>query len=132
MSMDRISNMVSSLKNCSMAGKDILEIPYTKECEDIAKVLKSREYIEEVKTFKNEGSTFKMLSIKLAKDGDHMRLTEAKRVSKPGRRVYRGYQELKPVLGGIGVLVVSTSRGIMDSLEAKKKKLGGEVICKVY
>jgi small subunit ribosomal protein S8 len=132
MSVDRISNMISSLKNCSMAGRDTLEIPYSRECEDIAKVLKQRELIDEIKVFKKEKSNMKMLSIKLTKEDDHIKLSEAKRASKPGRRMYRGYKELKPVLGGIGVLIVSTSRGIMDGQEAKKKKLGGEVICKVY
>jgi small subunit ribosomal protein S8 len=132
MSLDRTSNLISSLKNCSMAGRDTLEVPFTKECEAIAKVLKSRELVDEIKVFKKENSNLKMLSIKLSKDGDQIRISEAKRVSKPGRRIYRGYKELKPVLGGIGVLIVSTSRGIMDGQEAKKKKLGGEVLAKVY
>lgn len=132
MSVDRISNMVSSLKNCSMSGRAVLEVPYTRECENIAKVLKEKDFIEELKVFKKENSKMKLISIKLSKDGENIKLTEAKRVSTPGRRIYRGHKELKPVLAGLGVLIVSTPRGIMDGREAKKKKLGGEVICKVY
>jgi small subunit ribosomal protein S8 len=120
------------MKNVSMSGRDVLEVPYSKECESVAKVLKQKGFVEEVKIFKKENSAEKALKIKLSKDGDTIRLSEAKRISKPGRRVYKGYHEFKPVLRGLGVLIVSTSRGIMDAQEAKKKKLGGEVICEVY
>ena len=132
MSVDRISNMISSIKNSSMAGRDSLEIPYTSECESVAKVLKQKGFLEEVKVFKKEKSSTKMISIKLAKDGDNIKLSEAKRISKPGRRIYKGHKELRPVLQGLGVLIVSTSRGIMDGQDAKKKKLGGEILCEVY
>ena len=115
-----------------MAGRDTLEVPYTLECESIAKVLKQKDFIEDIKVFKKENSSTKMLKITLAKDGNVIKLSEAKRISKPGRRIYKSAQELKPVLQGLGVVVVSTSRGIMDGREAKKKKLGGEVICEVY
>lgn len=132
MSIDRISNMLSSIKNCSMAGRGHLEVPFTRECESVAKILKEKGFIEEVKVFKKEKSTTKYLSLDLAKDGDSIKLSQARVVSKPGRRVYKGYQDLHPVLQGLGILVVSTSRGIMDGQEARKKKLGGEVICEVY
>lgn len=132
MSVDRISNMLSAMKNVSMSGRDVLEVPYSKECESVAKVLKQKGFVEEVKIFKKENSAGKTLKIKLSRDGDTIRLSEVKRISKPGRRVYKGYHEFKPVLRGLGVLIVSTSRGIMDAQEAKKKKLGGEVICEVY
>jgi small subunit ribosomal protein S8 len=132
MSVDRISNMISAIKNSSMAGRSTLEIPFTRECESIAKVLKDKGFIDEIKVFKKEGSSSKYISLNLAKDGDVIKLSEAKVISKPGKRVYKGYQELLPVLQGLGVLVVSTPRGVMDGREAKKKKLGGEVICEVY
>ena len=115
-----------------MGGRDSLEIPFTSECECVAKVLKDRGFVEEVKTFKKENSSAKMLKITLAKDGNVIKLSEAKRISKPGRRAYIGYREVKPVLQGLGVMILSTSRGVMDAQEARKKKLGGEVICEVY
>jgi len=132
MSIDRISNMISAIKNSSMADRTHLEVPYTKECESIAKVLKDKGFLDEVKVFKGEKSSMKYLSLDLVKDGEVIKLSEAKVVSKPGRRIYKGYKELNPVLQGLGVMVVSTSRGIMDGREARKKKLGGEVICEVY
>ena len=132
MSVDRISNMISSIKNTSMVGKDSLEIPYTTECESIAKVLKKSGFLDDVKVFKKEKSSSKMLHLDLSKEDGVIKISEAKRVSKPGRRIYKGFKDLKPVLQGFGVLVVSTSRGVMDGREAKKKKLGGEVLCEVY
>ncbi len=132
MSVDRISNMVSSIKNSAMADRDVLEIPYTRECEDIAKVLKDNKFIEEIKIFKKEKSSSKMLSLKLLREDGKIKLSQTKRVSKPGMRVYKGHEELRPVLQGLGVLIVSTPRGIMDGRVARKKKLGGEIICEVY
>jgi len=132
MSIDRTSNMISSLKNSAMAGRGVLEIPHTNECESIAKVLKNCNFIEEVRVFKKEGSKSKMLGLTLSKKDDVIRLSQARRISKPGRRVYKRSEELRPVLQGMGVLVISTSRGVMDGREAKKKKLGGEVLCEVY
>ncbi len=132
MSVDRISNMISSIKNSSMAGRNSLEIPHTLECEAIAKVLKQKGFLDEIKVFKKEKSSSKMLHLGLVKEDGVIKLSEAKRISKPGRRIYKGSKEFKPVLQGFGVLIVSTSRGIMDGQEAKKKKLGGEVLCEVY
>lgn len=132
MSLDRLSNMISSIKNISMSGRDSLEIPFTFECESVAKVLKDKGFVEEVKTFKKEQSSSKMLKITLAKEGNVIKISEAKRISKPGRRAYIGYRDIKPVLQGLGIMILSTSRGIMDGQEARKKKLGGEIICEIY
>jgi len=131
MSVDRVSNMLSSLKNSAMAGKDFVEIKHTKECEAVAKVLEDKGYLEGVKAFKEEKGA-KMLHLGLVKKEDVAVLSEVKIVSKPGRRIYKKANELRPVLKGIGVLVVSTSRGIMSGQEARKKRLGGEVLCEVY
>lgn len=132
MSLDRLSNMISSIKNISMSGRDSLEIPFTFECESVAKVLKDKGFVEEVKTFKKEQSSSKMLKITLAKEGNVIKISEAKRISKPGRRAYIGYRDIRPVLQGLGIMILSTSRGIMDGQEARKKKLGGEIICEIY
>lgn len=132
MSIDRISNMLSSVKNSSMAERDVVEVVYSKECESVAKVLKDKGFFEEVKVFKKEDSSIKMMKIVLAKEDGRIIISHVKRISKPGRRIYRGWKELKPVLQGLGVLIVSTSRGIMSGGEAYKKKLGGEVVGEVY
>ncbi len=135
MIMDRMSNMLSNIKNHSMAGRTVLEIPYTKECEAVAKVLKERGFLEGMKIFKEVKSSAqggkKMMRLDLIVADGTPKITVIKRISKPGRRVYMGSAKLKKVAGGFGVLVVSTSRGVMSGDEAKKKKLGGEVICSV-
>jgi len=130
--MDRLSNMLSSLKNASMAKKSYVEIFYSKECEGVANVLKEAGFLEGVKTFKSKGKSHKGLRMDLAKEGDEFVLSEVQRMSKPGRRLYIGSGDIKPVVGGHGVLIVSTSRGIMSGDEAKKKKLGGELICRAF
>ena len=132
MSVDRISNMLSTIKNCSMSGRDFVEVPYSVQCEAIAKVLEDKGFLEGVKIFKKEKSLQKMLHIGLVKEDGKAKLSEVKRISKPGRRIYKGANELRAVLQGLGVVVVSTPRGIMSGTDARKKKLGGEVICEVY
>ena len=132
MSVDRLSNMVSSLKNTALSKKGWVEIYHSNECESVAKVLKAKGFIEDIKVFKPKGKAYKMLRIDLAKDeSGEIKLLDAKRVSTPGHRIYASARQLRGVAGGYGSAIVSTSRGIMDSIDAKKKKLGGEVLCEV-
>ena len=119
--MDHLSNMLSSIKNAAMAGKKSLEVVYTKECEEVAKSFKKNGFLENVKSFKEEGSSFKKLHLDLAYEGGASKVTDVKIYSKPGRRVYKGYKDLGKVLGGYGATVVSTSRGVMDGVEAERK-----------
>jgi small subunit ribosomal protein S8 len=123
--------MLSSIKNASMANKKSLEVVYTKECEEVAKSFKKNGFLENVRSFKEEGSGFKKLHLDLAFEGGAPKVTDVKIYSKPGRRIYKGYRDLGKVLGGYGATVVSTSRGVMDGMEARKKKLGGELICQI-
>lgn len=121
--------MLSSIKNAAMAGNPSLETFYSKECEGVASVLKENGFLEEVKIFKEKGSSFKKMKLVLAKEDDGFRLMDLKRISKPGRRMYSSSRDLRRIAGGTGTLVVSTSRGIMSGQDAKVKKLGGELIC---
>lgn len=130
--MDTIANMLSGIKNAGRAGRFFIEIPYSSMKEEILKVLKEKGFIESFKIFKLEGKSFKMLHIDLKYDNGVSLISEAKRVSKSGRRVYENKVGMKRVVGGYGISIVSTSKGVMDSMEAKRKKLGGEVICEVY
>ncbi len=123
--------MLSSLKNAAMAGNSFVETFYSKECEGVAKVLKEKGFLDDVKVFKPKGKSHKGLRLDLAKEDGLIKLTEVKRMSKPGRRLYVRSTDITPVSGGHGLVVVSTSRGIMSGQEAKTKKLGGEIICKV-
>lgn len=129
MSVDTISNMLSAIKNASLVGKPSLELPYTKQSEEIAKIMKASGYLANYKVFKHKGKSFKGLTIEIAYDNELPRFENIKRISKPGRRVYRGSSSFEELRGGYGTLIVSTSRGLMTASQAKNKKLGGEVIC---
>lgn len=133
MSVDTISNLVSIIKNASLVNKTYVEVNHTKESENVVNVLKDTGFVEDVKVFKEKDSIGKKLKITLAyeKDGTP-KITDIKRVSKPGRRIYVPSKNIKPVVGGYGINVVSTNRGVMTGEQAKIKKLGGEIICKVW
>lgn len=130
--MDTIANILSTIKNSAMAGRKFTEVPYSKVSEEVLKVLKEKGFLENVKVFKPEGSHFKMMHVDLVYEGGVSKISNIIRISKPGKRVYKGKKELRRVVSGFGISVVSTSQGIMESMEAKKRKLGGEEICKVF
>jgi len=132
MSVDRISNMLSSIKNASMTGNSFVEIPHSNVCEQIAEILKKKKFLENVKVFKEKGDSFKRLRLDIVYDNGVSRITDVKRISKPGRRIYKSSASFRKIAGGFGISIVSTSRGILSSDEAKKRKLGGEVICIVW
>jgi len=131
--MDTIANLLSTIKNASMVRKSSIELPFSKMNEGILTILKEKGFIDNVKVFKHKDSVIKGLHVDLKYSEDNKPLiSEAKRVSKPGRRIYLGSTELEFVRNGFGIGIVSTSRGLMTTEDAKKKKLGGEVICEVY
>ncbi len=130
--MDPIANMLSTIKNASMVGKPSIVVTYSKEKENIAEVLKNGGFLSEVKVFKDKEAPSKSLRLDIAYVDGVSKIKEIKRTSKPGRRIYKGYTEIRPVVANLGFMVISTSRGVMNSIEAKKKKLGGEVICTIY
>lgn len=132
MSVDRLSNMLSSIKNSKTSGRLFVEVYHTKECEGVAQVLRDEGFLSEVRIFKPKHTGYKMMRLNFTDDSNGKEITDVKRISKPGRRSYTTAGKIKPVVGGRGVLVVSTSKGIMSGLMAKKRKLGGELICKVY
>ena len=131
--MDPIANMLSAIKNSYMVGKPFIEIPYSKQREQVAKVLEKRGFLAKIKVFNPKDAPYKGLHLDLAYDETKVpSLNEIMRVSRPGRRLYMKASELRPVKSGYGLLVVSTPRGMMSGEDARKKKLGGEVICKVW
>jgi small subunit ribosomal protein S8 len=132
MSADTIADMLSTIKNAFSVRKPFVEVPYSKQKEQIAKVLEERGFISKVKVFSEKNSPIKGLHIDLAYTDDLSTIKDLRRVSKPGRRIYKEALDLNYVKSGHGILVVSTSRGIMSGEEARKKKLGGEVLCEVW
>ncbi len=130
--MDLISNVLSTVKNSSMSGKKFVEVSYSKMVEEVIKILKEEQFIDGYKVFKPEGSPFKMIHIDIKYEGGVGRISQIKKISKPGRRVYKEARKIREIMNGFGLAVVSTSRGVMSGRDARKKRLGGEVICEVY
>lgn len=126
---DPISDMLSRIKNGYMARKTQVSFPFSKMKLAIAKILKDNGYIGDIK---EEGDKKKEILVQLVYKNGKPAISQIKRVSKPGKRVYAGAQDLKLVLGGYGVSIVSTSVGIMTNKEARKANAGGEIICEVY
>lgn len=124
--------MLSMIKNAATAGNDSLDVFHSKESKSICEVLKDAGYIEEVKVFKPKGKSHKMIHLQLAKQGDFIKINDIKRISKPGRRVYKKVSEIHPSKGIYSTMVISTPQGILSDQEARKRKLGGELICEVY
>lgn len=132
MSVDTIGNMLSQIKNASMVNKEFVEFPHSKMREAILKVLEKYNYVDKVKTFKEKGAPHKSLHVDLAYDKKgNSKIREIKRISKPGRRLYTKKDEIKGVSPKYELTILSTSKGVMASVEAQKKNLGGQVICKV-
>jgi small subunit ribosomal protein S8 len=126
---DPISDMLTRIKNAYMARKAEVVLPSSKIKMAIAKILKENNYIAE---FSESGDVKKEMKLKLSYKNRQPAMQEAKRISKPGRRIYSGADELPKVLSGYGISILSTSRGIMTNREARKQKIGGEVICEIY
>ncbi|MBP9760199.1 MAG: 30S ribosomal protein S8 [Candidatus Pacebacteria bacterium] len=128
---DPIADMIIRMKNAAMANKDVVSMPMSKLKLAIAEKLKTRGFLSDV-TSRGKNVT-KTLEVTLARtsEGTH-RLTDVKRVSKPGMRVYTGSSEIQRVRGGMGVVVVSTPKGVLFGDEARKEKVGGEVLFEIW
>jgi len=131
MSGDTIANMLSQIKNATMAGHESVELPHSKVREEILKVLEEAGFVKEVKVFKESGMPYKSLHIEFVYEDGRSMIRDVRRISQPGRRAYSPSSEIKMTNPKYGVVVVSTSAGIMSGEDARKKKLGGEIICEV-
>lgn len=129
-SSDPISDMLTRIRNAQAVHKNTVRIPYSRMKLTIAKVLVDTGFIDKVE--EKTDSKFKELLVTINAIDQAARITKIERVSKPGRRAYAKADEIPTVLRGRGVMVVSTSKGVMTGDQAKKQRLGGELICKVY
>ena len=127
---DTIADMIIRIKNGYLARKGVVEVPFSKMKQSIAQILVSERYVEDVRV--EEKDAHKNLLVTLRYVGKTPAVTDVKRISKPGRRVYSPATTLPKALGGYGITIVSTNKGIMTETEARKQKVGGEVLCKVW
>nr|ARW63780.1 ribosomal protein S8 [Chondria sp. (in: red algae)] len=129
---DMISDMLTRIRNANLAKHQIVQIPGTQMTKNITQVLKDEGFIYEFKEI--EESLEKYIIISLKYKGKHKKpiITELKRISKPGLRIYANHKELPKVLGGIGIAIVSTSKGVMTDRNARQYGIGGEVLCYIW
>jgi small subunit ribosomal protein S8 len=130
---DPIADMLTRIRNGIQARHDRVELPASKLKVEIARILKSEGFISNYKLVEETEKPQNSLRIylKYSDDGEPV-IHGIERVSRPGRRVYRGKEEIPQVLGGLGLAIVSTSKGVLSGTEAVKNGVGGEVLCQVW
>jgi small subunit ribosomal protein S8 len=126
---DPISDMLTRIRNAGRALLPAIELPHSSIKENVAQVLKQQGYVTDVAV---EGKPLKTLKIRLKYDGKKNVIEGLKRISKPGLRKYVGATKIPRVRGGLGVVILSTSEGVMTDVQARKKNLGGEVLCYIW
>ncbi len=126
---DPIADMLTRIRNAQRASLPTVEVPHSKLKESMANLLKREGYITDVAV---EGKAIKKMTIKLKYEGRKGVIEGVRRVSTPGLRRYIGVDEIPRVRGGLGTAIVSTSQGLMSGTQARKNKLGGELLCFVW
>lgn len=127
---DPIADMLARLRNAIAVQKTDIVLPHSKVKEQIAGLLKENGYIDDIKV--TDASIGKSLHIYINNDTSNARISKIDRLSTPGRRHYVGASHIRSVMQGRGVIIISTSQGLMTGVQAKKLGVGGELICKVY
>jgi small subunit ribosomal protein S8 len=131
MMTDPIADMLTRIRNAVRVERPHITMPISKVKRGLAEVLKREGYIWDWKEVEGEPAPQLRLELKYGPNGERV-IRHIKRVSKPGRRVYSGFDRLRPVLNGLGISIISTSRGVISDREARQRKLGGEVLCELW
>jgi small subunit ribosomal protein S8 len=126
---DPISDMLTRIRNGGRALLPVIVLPHSRVKEGVANILKSEGYVSDVAV---EGDKKKQIKIRLKYEGKKSVIEGLKRVSKPGLRKYVGATEIPRVRGGLGVAIVSTSEGLLTDSQARRKNLGGELLCHIW
>jgi small subunit ribosomal protein S8 len=128
---DPIGDLLIRLKNGSQRRHETITVPASKLKRSILQILKNEGYVEAVEDAVEEGHPILKVQLRYVEEGQPM-ITGLQRISKPGRRVYVGSKDIERVRNGIGMSILSTSKGIMTDQESRRNKLGGEVLCSVW
>lgn len=129
---DPIADLLTRIRNAMMAQHETCQIPASKTKESILKILKAQGFISNYVRQEAEPQDELVVFLKYVGKTRRPVIRNLKRISKPGRRVYRGYRDLRPILGGMGVAVLSTPRGILTDKAARKERVGGEILCEIW
>ncbi|OQA57493.1 MAG: 30S ribosomal protein S8 [Candidatus Omnitrophica bacterium ADurb.Bin277] len=129
---DFIGDFLTCIRNAAQAKKDKLTVPASSMTVRIAEILKEEGFVENVKPFAEGQKRFARIHMKYVGGGKKAAIQGIRRVSKPGIRCYVGFNKIPKVQGGLGIAILSTSRGVMTDRQARESKIGGEIICKVW
>jgi small subunit ribosomal protein S8 len=128
---DPIADMLTRIRNASSAMHDEVMVPASKIKKNIAQILLDEGYVDDVETLTDEVQAVIRIRLRYSEERERA-ISGIRRISRPGRRVYRGAQQLPRVLGGLGVAIISTSQGLMTDQQARQAKVGGEVLAYVW
>jgi small subunit ribosomal protein S8 len=131
MMTDPIADMLTRIRNAVRVERPNLDLPMSKVKRGLAEVLKREGYIWDWEEIEEKPANQIRIHLKYGPNGERV-IRHVRRISKPGRRVYSGATKLKPVLGGLGICILSTSRGVISDREARQRNLGGEVLCEIW
>ena len=131
MMTDPIADMLTRIRNAVRIERPNVEIPASKVKRGLAEVLKREGYIWDWNESEEDKFAVIHIDLKYGPNGERV-IRHIKRISKPGRRIYNGATQLRPILNGLGISIVSTSRGVISDREARHRNLGGEVLCEVW
>ena len=132
MTSDPIADMLTRIRNANTAKHDTVDVPCSKMKVSIAEILLKEVYIKKFDMIDVDGISMIHITLKYGADKNEKIITGLKRISKPGLRVYASKEELPRVLGGLGIAIVSTNKGVMTDKEARKENVGGEVLAFVW
>ena len=131
---DPIADMLTRIRNALMIGRKTVDIPSSRLKVEIARILMEEGYVLGYEV--HEGGSFPIITVELKYHGDRRNrrpvITNIERISKPGRRIYRGRKEMPHVLAGAGIAIVTTPKGVMTAEQARRQRVGGEVLCYVW
>ena len=129
---DTIADMLTRIRNANLVKHQIVQIPVTKMSLAIATILKEEGFLEDFENYHENKREYLLLSLKYNGTSRKSVISKIQRISKPGLRVYTNSKELPRVLDNLGIAIISTSKGIMTNLKAKKLGIGGEVLCYIW
>jgi small subunit ribosomal protein S8 len=132
MGNDTIANMITSVRNANLEKTKTVQVPATNITKNIGRILLQEGFIQNFREHQENTNYFLVFTLKYQGRKKKPYITTLRRISKPGLRIYSNHKEIPRVLGGMGIVILSTSQGIMTDREAREKQIGGEILCYVW
>nr|AWI70983.1 ribosomal protein S8 [Streptoechites chinensis] len=132
MGRDTIAEVITSIRNADMDKKRVVRITATNITENVVKILLREGFIENVRKHRENNKDFLVLTLRHRRNRKRPYSFNLKRISRPGLRIYSNYRRIPRILGGMGIVIISTSRGIMTDREARLEGIGGEILCYIW